>query len=61
MSEKVIISYGDSIVRQSDLTLLNSGNWLNDAILAFWLDYLQLSLFPGDTQVLFVGPQVRKA
>ncbi|XP_038640369.1 sentrin-specific protease 8 [Scyliorhinus canicula] len=37
--DPVILSYHDSLVRRSDLSLLNPPNWLNDHIIAFAFEY----------------------
>ena len=41
MSDPVILSYHDSVLRQSDLVLLERPNWLNDNIIAFAFQYFQ--------------------
>lgn len=33
--DRITLSYGDSILRESDLTILNSKAWLNDRIIGF--------------------------
>ena len=41
MGERIILSYFDSLLRQSDLGLLEKPNWLNDKIIAFAFQYYQ--------------------
>ena len=38
---KVILSYNDSLILESDLDLLASNNWLNDRLIAFVYEYLE--------------------
>ena len=53
----LIISYGDTILRQSDINILQSTQWLNDQIIGFYFEYCQLDKFAGTGQC-FVGPEV---
>ena len=41
MSDPVILSYFDSLLRQSDIALLEKPNWLNDKIIGFAFQYYQ--------------------
>lgn len=36
--EKTVLSYHDSLLRQSDVSLLDAPNWLNDKIIAFYFE-----------------------
>ncbi|KAF2356537.1 Ulp1 protease family C-terminal catalytic domain [Trinorchestia longiramus] len=58
MSDRIVLSFHDSLVRQSDLDLLKGRHWLNDALISFWLEYLQHTVFPDQHRVLCVGPEV---
>ena len=40
-SNRIVLSYFDSLLRQSDLALLEKPNWLNDQIIAFAFQYYQ--------------------
>ena len=57
MSE-IVLSYGDSLIRKSDLELLQPGCWLNDTIIGFYFEYLQTHLHSDLPQVLLIGPEV---
>ena len=56
--DPVILSYGDSIIRQSDLNILQSScAWFTDNIISFYFEYCQLDKFSG-SEICFVGPEV---
>lgn len=38
MADDVVLSYYDSLLRQSDVELLQEGQWLNDNIIAFMME-----------------------
>lgn len=40
-SDPILVSYHDSIVRQSNLKTLNEGQWLDDNIITFAFEYFQ--------------------
>ncbi len=43
----VVLSYGDSLVRQSEMAILrNPKGWLNDVLLSFYFEYLETSCTP---------------
>ena len=56
-ADPVILSYGDSLVRGSDLAILRSNQWLNDRLISFYLELCQLDKFPG-AGLSFVAPEV---
>ena len=58
MADPVVLSFHDVILRESDMKLLTGRNWLNDALIAFYLEYIQQSLFPDQSRVLCVSPEV---
>ena len=58
MSDPVVISYHDSLLRESDLELLGGRNWLNDALIAFWFEYLQRNLHSEQSKLLCISPEV---
>ena len=41
MADPVVLNYHDSVLRKSDLLLLEKPNWLNDNIIAFAFQYFQ--------------------
>lgn len=44
--DQIVLSYEDSLLRESDLKLLDRGNWLNDNLISFWFTYLTNTLTP---------------
>ena len=57
MGDPIVLSYGDSIIRNSDLDILNSCQWLNDQIIGFFFEFCQIEKFLG-SNFCFVGPEV---
>merc|ERR1711990_501387 len=57
MSDPVILSYFDSLLRQSDIALLEKPNWLNDKIIGFAFQYYQEDVFKNEN-VCLVDPSV---
>lgn len=57
MGDPTILSFGDSIIRTSDLDILNSCQWLNDQIIGFFFEFCQIEKFQGEN-FSFVGPEV---
>ena len=37
--ENIILDYNDSLVRTSDYDTLSDGNWLNDSIIGFVMEF----------------------
>ena len=56
-SDAVYLSYGDSVLRMSDLAILESNQWLNDRIIGFYCEYCQLDKF-RDKGISFIAPEV---
>ncbi|KAJ8907476.1 hypothetical protein NDN08_007587 [Rhodosorus marinus] len=50
--------YGDATVTQEDVKLLNTGGWLNDALVWFFEEYLRVEVANNDPRVCFVSPNV---
>lgn len=55
--DDVILSYYDTILYQADVDLLNGPHWLNDAIIGFYLEYLEKEKYAG-TSILLISPAV---
>ncbi|KAG5895421.1 hypothetical protein JTB14_037580 [Gonioctena quinquepunctata] len=53
-----VLSYNESLLRESDVDLLKGPYWLNDTIISFYFEYLQTDLFGHNTFLLFVPPEV---
>ncbi|XP_075753643.1 sentrin-specific protease 8 [Pelodiscus sinensis] len=57
--DPVVLSYVDSLLRQSDVSLLDPPNWLNDHIIGFAFEYFSSDQFQDfSEQVCFVSPEV---
>uniref|UniRef100_A0A8B9UB62 SUMO peptidase family member, NEDD8 specific n=1 Tax=Anas zonorhyncha TaxID=75864 RepID=A0A8B9UB62_9AVES len=57
--DPVVLSYMDSLLRQSDLALLEPPNWLNDHIIGFAFEYFASDQFQEfSDQVCFISPEV---
>ena len=50
-----ILSYYDVLLRQCNLDTLQSGNWLDDQVMEFFLTWLEHEVMEGD-EVAFVPP-----
>ena len=37
--DPIVLSFHDSLLRQSDVQLLDGSNWLNDKIIGFYFEY----------------------
>ncbi|XP_074603547.1 sentrin-specific protease 8-like [Brevipalpus obovatus] len=56
---KTVLSYHDVLLRQSELTILQSNQWLNDVIISFWFEYLQHEVFGEFKDVIsFIAPEM---
>jgi hypothetical protein len=44
----VVLSFNDSLVRQSDVQLLDGPHWLNDIVIGFCFEYVNYYLFCHD-------------
>ncbi|RWS28647.1 sentrin-specific protease 8-like protein [Leptotrombidium deliense] len=57
--DDIVLSYCDTLLRKSDVALLNKGQWINDNLIAFWFDYLENEVYKNvKERVLFISPQV---
>jgi len=57
MADPVVLSYHDSILRQSDLVVLEPPNWINDNIIAFAFQYFQEKIYTG-RNIFLLDPSV---
>uniref|UniRef100_UPI00398E4AE5 sentrin-specific protease 8 n=1 Tax=Pristiophorus japonicus TaxID=55135 RepID=UPI00398E4AE5 len=57
--DPVILSYHDSLIRRSDLSLLNPPNWLNDHIIGFAFEYFAAEQYKELLgRACFISPEV---
>ena len=57
MTDSIVISYHDSVLRQSDLALLSAPNWLNDQIISFFYEYLNNDEI-SDPRIGYIDPSL---
>ena len=55
MSDDIVLSYQNSLLRKSDTDLLVGRNWLNDSLIGFWFEYLENKC---EGSACFVSPEV---
>ncbi|XP_072516344.1 sentrin-specific protease 8 [Salminus brasiliensis] len=57
--DPVVLSYQDSLLRRSDVSLLDGPHWLNDQVIGFAFEYFATERFKslGD-KVCFISPEV---
>jgi len=59
MGDTIALNYYDSLLRQSDVALLNVGQWLNDRLIGFAFEYFQNDVFSAlADHVVFISPEV---
>ncbi|KAG5681976.1 hypothetical protein PVAND_011375 [Polypedilum vanderplanki] len=59
--EKIILSYQDSCLYESDVALLKTkSSWLNDKIITFYFEYLENEVYKND-EILFLGCETTQA
>lgn len=58
MSNRTVLNYHESLLRSSDVDLLKGHFWLNDTIISFYFEYLEIECFKRDPMLLFVPPDV---
>ncbi|KAJ2464151.1 hypothetical protein GGI03_003404, partial [Coemansia sp. RSA 2337] len=56
MHESLLFSYHDTAVYSGDPLTLHEGQWLNDAMLSFYYEYLTHEILRGDNSVLLLKP-----
>lgn len=54
----VVLSFHESLLRNSDIHLLQGPYWLNDQIISFYLEYLEKVVYADEDRFLFVSPEV---
>lgn len=55
----IVLSYHDSLLRESDIRLLDVPNWINDNLISFWFEYLEKDKYKDlKDKIAFVNPQL---
>lgn len=57
-SDPIILSFHESLLRASDVQLLQGPHWLNDQIISFYFEYLERVKYKDNHDMLFVSPEV---
>lgn len=57
-NNRSVLSYHESLLRVSDVDLLRGPCWLNDTLISFYFEYLEVDRFKKNPQLLFVPPDV---
>lgn len=58
MEDEVVLSFQDSVIRKSDVNLLQECGWLNDHLIGFWFEYLYHEVYNCDSSIILVSPEV---
>lgn len=58
MADEICLNYHNSLLRKSDVDLLQEGKWLNDKVIGFWFEYLEHDIYTDDNSVCLIGPEV---
>ncbi|XP_026866472.2 sentrin-specific protease 8 [Electrophorus electricus] len=57
--DPVVLSYQDSLLRRSDVSLLDGPHWLNDQVIGFAFEYFATERFKSlGEMVCFISPEV---
>lgn len=55
----MVLSYNDSLLRRSDVALLEGPHWLNDQVIGFAFEYFAAERFKSlDETIAFISPEV---
>jgi sentrin-specific protease 8 len=54
-ADKIVLSYHDSLLHESDLLLLNEGCWLNDRLIGFVFEFFEKDQFKLECQRGFLS------
>lgn len=53
-----VLSFHETLLRQSDVALLQGPLWLNDHIISFYFEYLDMVVFKNNQNILFMSAEV---
>lgn len=57
-SNRIVLNFHNTLLRESDVNLLMGPHWLNDQIISFYLEYLEKNVFHNARGLLFISPEV---
>lgn len=56
---EIILSYNDSLLRRSDVMLIQNNDWINDSVITFWFEYLTHAKYQAyESRVSLISPEV---
>lgn len=55
--DTIVLSYGDSLLLESDVRLLDSSQWINDKLIGFAFEYFENELYSSD-EISFLHPSL---
>lgn len=57
--DAIALSFHDSLLRDSDLSIIRNNEWINDSIITFWFEYLERVKYKDlRSRVSFIGTEV---
>lgn len=56
--DPIVLSFHESLLRVSDVQLLQGPHWLNDQIISFYFEYLEKEKYKKNCDMLFISPEV---
>ncbi|XP_077865152.1 sentrin-specific protease 8-like [Saccoglossus kowalevskii] len=58
-TDEIVLSFHDSLLRKSDINLLEGSRWLNDTVIGFAFEYFEQEQFRDfNEEVCFISPDV---
>lgn len=54
----IVLSFHETLLRNSDIDLLRGPHWLNDNLISFYFEYLEKLVYTDDSGLLFISPEV---
>ncbi|XP_046839796.1 sentrin-specific protease 8-like [Xenia sp. Carnegie-2017] len=58
MADEIVLNFRDSLLRRSDVKLLDERQWLNDKIIGFMFEYFEYVQFEKLENAIFINPDV---
>ena len=59
MADDIVLSFNDSLLRQSDLEILRNNEWINDSLITFWFEYLESVKYKeASDRIAFISSEV---
>ncbi|XP_071815526.1 sentrin-specific protease 8-like isoform X2 [Apostichopus japonicus] len=59
MADEIVVSFHNSLLRESDVSLLDGPRWLNDKLIGFAFEYFEHTAFAGKVDnIAIISPEV---